>query len=66
MKGKRYLQTNGRNVYINPQNGKDNQAWYFDQKSKTIKSKRFNKSLDIQNAGRSRNLQIWNTNGGWF
>jgi hypothetical protein len=25
-----------------------------------------NKSLDIQNSGQTRNLQLWNTNGGWY
>ena len=36
-------------------------------KSKTIKSVAYNyRSFDIQNAGRSNNLQIWNTNSRWF
>ena len=36
-------------------------------KSKTIKSVSYNyRSFDIQNAGRSQNLQIWNTNSRWF
>ena len=25
-----------------------------------------NKSLDIQNSGNTRNLQVYSTNGGWF
>lgn len=36
-------------------------------KSRTIRNVKYsNKSFDIQNAGRSKNLQIWNTNSGWF
>jgi hypothetical protein len=43
------------------------QQFVFDNASKTIKSKQYpDKSLDIQSAGRSSNLQIWTTNGRWF
>jgi len=42
-------------------------VWYFDQVSKTIHSKKhIIKSWDIQNAGKSNNVQIWNTNSGWW
>lgn len=34
----RYLDINGRDLVINAPNGKASQKWYFDQKSKTIKS----------------------------
>jgi len=56
-----------RNVVIKTPNEYDSQKWYFDQKSKTIKNKMFNdKSLDITNSGRTNDMQIWSTNGGWF
>lgn len=43
------------------------QQFVFDNPTKTIKSKQYpEKSIDIQSAGRSSNLQIWNTNGRWF
>jgi hypothetical protein len=57
----------GKNVVVKTPNEFDSQVWFFDQKTKTIKnSLQDNKSLDIQNSGSTNNLQIWNTNGGWF
>lgn len=67
MPGRRYLDVDGgRNIVIRRESGKDTQTWYFDQKSKTIKNQKHNESFDIQNAGKSNNLQIWRTNGNWF
>jgi hypothetical protein len=63
----RYIDLIGSNTVIKTPNGFDSQKWYFDQKSRTIKNlKQPNKSFDIQNAGRSTNLQLWSTNSGWF
>jgi len=59
----------GRNLVIKTKADKtrNSQLWYFDYKSKTIKSKQHEgKSIDIQNSGKSRNLQVWSTNSGWF
>jgi hypothetical protein len=57
----------GREVAIKTPNEYDSQKWWFDQKSKTIKNVMYkNKSLDITNGGRSNDIQLWNTNGGWF
>jgi hypothetical protein len=63
----RYLDMINRNLVIKTPNGFKTQQFWFDQKSKTIKSAH-NKSwsFDIQNAGRSNNLQMWNTNSGWW
>lgn len=60
--------TGGRNLVIKTKTSNRNaQLWYFDYLTKTIKSKQWsNKSFDIQNAGRSQNLQIWTTNARWF
>lgn len=67
MPGRRYLDIDGgRNIVIRRESKKDTQVWYFDQKSKTIKSQKNNESFDIQNAGKSNNMQIWRTNGNWF
>jgi hypothetical protein len=64
---KRYLDVIGRNVVVKTPNEFDSQVWYFDQRTKTIMNTLYkNKSLDIQNSGSTRNLQIWSTNGGWF
>lgn len=66
MRRHRYLESNGRNIYIKNKNGRDSQVWWFDQRSKTIKSKQFGRSFDIQGAGKTANMQIWSTNSGWF
>jgi hypothetical protein len=64
---KRYLDVIGRNVVVKTPNEFDSQIWYFDQRTKTIMNTlNKNKSLDIQNSGNTNNLQLWNTNGGWF
>jgi len=63
----RYLDLiNNRNMVIKTQNSRKTQVWYFDQKSKTIKTKLNNQSWDIQSAGKTNNMQIWSTNSGWF
>ena len=57
----------GRNMVIKTRNGFPSQEWYFHQQSRTIRNMK-NKgwSWDIQNAGRSSNMQAYNTNSGWF
>jgi len=63
----RYLDLLGnRNMVIKTPNGRKTQTWYFDQKSLTIKSRQNNRSWDITSAGRTNNMQVWNTNSGWF
>jgi len=63
----RYLDMIARNMVIKTQNGFTSQQWFFDHKTKTIKSwKNKGWSWDIQNAGRSSNMQAYNTNSGWF
>ena len=58
----------GRNLVIKTHNRQDNnQIFFLDPGTKTIKSVAQNtKSIDIQNAGGSSNLQVWNTNARWF
>jgi hypothetical protein len=63
---KRYLDVLGSNVVVKTPNEFDSQVWYFDQKTKTIVNTLHKKSLDIQNSGNTNNLQVYNTNGGWF
>jgi len=63
----RYLQTLGRRMVIKTPNGFDEQLWWFDIKSKTIKNwKNKGWSFDIRGSGRSNNFQAWNTNSGWW
>ena len=67
MKNHRYLDMIGRNLVIKTFNGFNSQKFFFDQRSKTVKSvKHRGWSFDIQNAGRTNNMQMWNTNSGWF
>jgi hypothetical protein len=63
----RYLDLiNNRNMVIKTQNGRNTQIWYFHQYSKTIRTKLNNQSFDIQNSGKTGNMQIWSTNSGWW
>ena len=66
---KRVIQVvGGRNLVLKTRvNGRNTQKWVFDSKTKTIKSYHYSdRSFDIQNAGRSHNLQVWKTNARWF
>jgi membrane carboxypeptidase/penicillin-binding protein PbpC len=63
----RYLDIlNNRNMVIKTQNGRKTQVWYFDQRSRTIKTRLNNQSWDIRSSGRTKDMQIWSTNSGWF
>ena len=62
----RYLDVLGRNMVIKTRNGFPSQEWYFHQQSRTIKNKKNNLSWDIKNAGKTTDMQTWNTNSGWF
>jgi len=63
----RYLEViNNRNMVIKTSNGNKGQTWYFDQKSKTIKTRLNNQSWDIRSSGRTQDFQIWSTNSGWW
>jgi hypothetical protein len=67
MASARYLDILGNNLVIKTPNGYDTQKFYFDQRTKTIKSVgKSNSSWDIQSAGKSANMQVWSTNSGWF
>jgi hypothetical protein len=67
MMGKgRYLDLIGRGMVIKTANGRNTQVWYFDQRSKTIKSRSNNQSWDIRSAGKTNDMQVWSTNSGWW
>ena len=67
MKENRYLDLiNNRNMVIKTRNGRNTQTWFFDQKSLTIKTQYNKQSWDIQNSGKTNNMQIWSTNSGWW
>ena len=63
----RYLEViNNRNLVIKTSNGNKGQRWYFDQQSKTIKTRINNQSWDIKSSGKTAEMQIWSTNSGWW
>jgi hypothetical protein len=67
MMGKgRYLDLIGRGMVIKTANGRNTQVWYFHQTSLTIRSKSNNQSWDIRSAGKTRDMQVWSTNSGWW
>jgi hypothetical protein len=53
-------------MVIKTPNGRRTQVWYFHQQSKTIRTRYNNQSWDIKSAGKTRDMQIWSTNSGWF
>jgi hypothetical protein len=67
MSSNRYLEViNNRNIVIKTPNGNKGQKWWFDQTSKTIKTRINNQSFDIKSSGKSNDLQIWSTNSMWW
>jgi hypothetical protein len=58
----------GRNAVLKTLvRNRNTQKFVFDGTTKTIKSWAYRgRSFDIQNAGRSSNLQVWTTNARWF
>jgi hypothetical protein len=67
MASHRYLDLiNNRNTVIKTPNGRNTQVWYFHQQSLTIRTKLNNQSWDIQNSGKTVNMQIWSTNSNWW
>ena len=67
MSSERYVDLVGRNMVIKTRNGLPSQEWFFDGKTKTIKSMRTKSySWNIQNSGRTNNMEVYNTNSRWF
>ena len=55
-----------RQMVIKTPNGRKTQEWYFHQPSLTIRTRLNNQSWDIKSSGRTRDMQIWSTNSGWW
>jgi len=70
LRSHRYLEVfngnNGQQPSIKTANGNKGQLWWFDQVSKTVKSRISNRSFDIRSSGKSNLLQLYNTNSGWW
>lgn len=44
----------------------DAQVFFFDEVSKTIKSRKYNRSVEISQSGHGFHLQVWTTNSAWY
>jgi hypothetical protein len=68
MPGRRYIDViDNKNIVIKTTNSYDSQVWWFDQVTKTIRNQKFkNVSMHVQNNGRGRKMELYNTNSGWF
>jgi hypothetical protein len=67
MKEHRYLDLlNNRQMAIKTKNGRKSQIWYFHQQSLTIRTSVNNQSWDIRSSGKTRDMQVWSTNSGWW
>jgi len=63
----RFLDLIGNNMVIKTRNGLKSQEWTFNYNTRTIRSARTpSYSWDIQNSGRTPNMQVYSTNSGWF
>lgn len=63
----RFLDMVGNNMLIKTRNGLPSQTWFFDQKSRTIKSQRTKSySWTIQGRGGSSNIAASGTNSEWY
>lgn len=62
MTSNRYIDLISNRLVIKTPNGKDTQKWYFDFKTKTIKSKSNDQSIDSRNTF----LYIYGTNSQWY
>jgi hypothetical protein len=65
---RRYLDLIGTNVVIKTENSLTSQKWYFDYRSRTIKSRKNNQSIAIESKGKGKNLltQGTSTTNNWY
>jgi hypothetical protein len=57
----RYVDLISHHLVLKTPNSFKSQVWYFDNKSKTIKSRRSQYSIGIQSSGSASNLAIYRT-----
>jgi hypothetical protein len=55
-----------KKMCIKVSNGWSSQKWYFDAKTRTIKSVANNLSWSVGSAGRKRNMEVYRTSSEWF
>lgn len=67
MQSGRYMDLVDNGVVVKRRNGLSTQKWYFDDKTKTIKSVAYTgKSMHISPTGSNRDLRIHSTSSKWF
>jgi hypothetical protein len=68
MRSGRYLDlVNSYDTVLKTPNGRSSQRWYFDNNSKTIRSRRTTSySLEIASNGNSNNLRAYSTGNRWW
>jgi hypothetical protein len=63
----RYIDLISNNMVLKTQNGRNTQAFFFDQKTKTIKSRSSTSySIDIESSGNGKNMRITTTSSRWW
>jgi hypothetical protein len=63
----RYVDLVSYDVKLKVSNGRTSQKWYFDNKTKTIRSRQTTSySLQIQSSGNSKNVVITSTSSRWW
>jgi hypothetical protein len=67
LKEERYMDTFGGNkMVIKTPNGRKSQLWYFDQRTKTIKSSSRGYSWNINGNGKADRMDLYRTNSAWW
>jgi hypothetical protein len=67
MQSGRYVDLIGNKLVLKTSNSFSSQKWYFDNKTKTIRSRRTTSySIEISNSGKSSSLRIYTTNSNWW
>jgi hypothetical protein len=66
LKSGRYLDLIKNQIVIKTPNGYKTQEWYFDGKTRTIRSSKNKFSFDITGAGQADNMQVYQTNSRWW
>jgi hypothetical protein len=63
----KYIDLISNNMVLKTQNGRNTQKWFFDQNTRTIKSRSSTSySIDIEGSGKAKNLRITSTTSRWW
>jgi hypothetical protein len=67
MRSHRYIDLVGNDLVLKTANGRNSQKWFFDNNTKTIKSRRTTSySLELKSGGSSRDLRAYSTSSRWW